>query len=130
MNKDTLEKSLWPNILKGLALVLLTSPLTIVIILKALYALSQTHQMLSGLKNIVVTFYNEFTWTQTIWDYTPTLQFVDIFTFQNFLALTCILTLVYGLGLIARANNDHDRLEKAKKQAEDDNLRDDYKRDL
>jgi hypothetical protein len=126
--KEKIQRSLWPDLLKGLALFVISLPFTVVAILKLIYNAARSNDLTAGIGDGVAGLYEKFAFIKFMWPISPSPSVESVFTFGNFMGLAVLTCSVVGLGWMSRANYNHSRLLEAKRKAEDQQLIDDFKK--
>ncbi|GCC53692.1 hypothetical protein SanaruYs_39370 [Chryseotalea sanaruensis] len=126
--KEKIQRSLWPDLLKGFALFAISLPFTVVAILKLVYNLPNTNSFLVSLSNSIVPLYENYAFIKFMWPISPSPSVESVFTFGNFMGLAVLACSVVGFGWMSRANYNHSRLLEAKRKAQEQQLIDDYKK--
>jgi hypothetical protein len=126
--KEKIQRSLWPDLLKGFALFALSFPFTGVAILKLIYNAARSNDLTTGIGDSVVGIYEEYAFIKFMWPISPSPSIDPIFTLGNFMGLAVLICSIVGLGWMNRANYNHSRLLDAKRKAEEQQLIDDYKK--
>jgi hypothetical protein len=128
MIKEKIERSIWPDAFKGLALFVISVPFLLVAVLKFIYYAARSNDYFVHTGNSVAELYEKYGWIKFMWPISPTPSLETPVSFGNIMALVFFAGTFFGIGLMVRANNNHTRLLVAKRKAEEQQLIDDYKK--